>query len=55
MKLNIVEQPGFDIEIGEFRKYVRSHLEMRKVPTRIEKVPEIPGTANGKINRKALK
>lgn len=55
LKLNIVEQQGSNIEIGELREYMRGNLEAHQVPKLIEKVSEIPKTYNGKIDRKALK
>lgn len=55
LKLNIVEEPGFDIQLTELREHMHGNLEAFKVPKLIEKVREIPKTANGKIDRKVLK
>ena len=55
LKMNIVEEPGFDIQITELREHMLRNLEAFKVPKLIEKVHEIPKTANGKIDRKVLK
>lgn len=55
LKLDIVEKPETNIQIMELHKHLRGHLEAFKVPKLIEKVSEIPKTANGKIDRKALK
>ena len=54
-KLNIVVEPTADVDIPELRAHMLKYLEAFKVPKTIEKVQEIPKTANGKIDRKVLK
>lgn len=55
LKLNIVERPGYDIQIMELREHLHRHLEAFKVPKQFNKVGDIPKTTNGKIDRKVLK
>lgn len=54
-KLNIVEERGMKVDIPSLREHMLRALEAYKVPKMIEKVGEIPKTANGKIDRKSLK
>lgn len=54
-KLNIVEEKGAEVDVAELKKFMAKHLEAFKIPKLVEKVQEIPKTANGKINRKVLK
>ena len=54
-KMNIIEATGIEVDISKLREYMLKTLEAYKVPKLIEKVKEIPKTANGKIDRKVLK
>ncbi len=54
-KLNIVLEKGADVDVNELKKHLAGYLEAFKIPKIVEKVEEIPKTANGKINRKVLK
>ncbi|MBQ8527131.1 MAG: acyl--CoA ligase [Lachnospiraceae bacterium] len=54
-KLNIVEEKGVQVDVTELKKYMAEYLEAFKIPKKVEKVEEIPKTANGKINRKELR
>lgn len=53
-KLNIVLEKDADVDINELKKHLAGYLEAFKIPKIVEKVEEIPKTANGKINRKVL-
>ena len=53
-KLNIVTEEGADVDVNELKKHLAGYLEAFKIPKIVEKVDEIPKTANGKINRKVL-
>ena len=54
-KLNIVPENGKEIDFAALRTFMAQHLEAFKIPKQIALVAEIPKTANGKIDRKALK
>lgn len=54
-KLNIVEKKGESVNVAELKEFMAKYLEAYKIPKIVEKATEIPKTANGKINRKALK
>ncbi len=54
-KLNIVPERGCQIDVKALREHMAKHLEAFKIPKLVEIVEEIPKTANGKIDRKALK
>lgn len=54
-KLNIVPEKGVAIDQMKLREHMAKHLEAFKIPKQIAIVAEIPKTANGKIDRKALK
>ena len=54
-KMNIVEEPGADVDTAALREYMLQHLEAFKVPKQFEKVDAVPKTANGKIDRKVYK
>ncbi|MBR3816315.1 MAG: acyl--CoA ligase [Clostridia bacterium] len=53
-KLNIVLEKDADVDVNELKKHLAGYLEAFKIPKIVEKVDEIPKTANGKINRKVL-
>lgn len=55
INLNIVEEKEGQVDLIELKKFMASHLEAYKLPKLINKTTEIPKTANGKIDRKALK
>ena len=55
VKLNYVEIDGEQVDVSGLRKHIAQKLEAFKVPKLYEKVDAIPKTANGKIDRKALK
>lgn len=54
-KMNIVEEPGADVDTAALREYMLQHLEAFKVPKQFEKVDAVPKTANGKIDRKVYR
>ena len=54
-KMNIVEEPGADVDTAALQEYMLAQLESYKVPKRVEKVDSIAKTANGKIDRKVYR
>lgn len=54
-KMNIVEQPGADVDTAALREYMLEHLEAYKVPKQFMKVDAVPKTPNGKIDRKVYR
>jgi acyl-coenzyme A synthetase/AMP-(fatty) acid ligase len=44
-----------DAEAAELQDFVRSQLSPHKVPREVHFVPELPKTASGKVDRKALR
>lgn len=54
-KMNIVEEPGAEVDTAALREYMLQHLEAFKVPKQFEKVDAVPKTANGKIDRKVYR
>ena len=54
LKMYLVLKEGETFDQAEFIKFLESKLEAYKIPKRIELIPEIPRTFNGKIDRKKL-
>ena len=50
----VVEEKGKKITVSEMRKYLRERVPEYMVPGELEVIEEMPVTANGKIDRRAL-
>ena len=50
----IVAGPEATLDIGALRSYLREHLPEYMVPSRLQQLEQMPLTANGKIDRRAL-
>ena len=54
LRLFVAVKNGPAFDQAEFLAFLESKLEAYKIPRRIERIPEIPRTFNGKIDRKRL-
>nr|QEO74613.1 condensation domain-containing protein [uncultured bacterium] len=50
----IVARPGVELEVSELRAYLETKLPAYMIPSVFVEVTELPLTANGKVDRKAL-
>ena len=53
-KLCVVPAEGRQFSDEELLKYLREHIDANRMPRHIERIPEVPRTYNGKIQRKKL-
>jgi amino acid adenylation domain-containing protein len=50
----VVPEPGVSLADAELRTHLAAHLPDHMVPLRYLSLPELPATANGKVDRRAL-
>jgi len=53
-KLFYVLEEGTDLDLADFKAFLRKNIDANKVPARLEEIAELPRTYNGKIQRKKL-